>query len=73
MSEEKGCVKCGHTEIEEGTLSATGSGLSKMFDIQHNNFKTITCTNCGYTEFYKESANRTSDFRFILWRIKLHR
>ncbi|MEJ7228478.1 zinc ribbon domain-containing protein, partial [Staphylococcus epidermidis] len=49
-------------EIEEGTLSATGSGLSKMFDIQHNNFKTITCTNCGYTEFYKESANRTSDF-----------
>ena len=54
MSEEKGCVKCGHTEIEEGTLSATGSGLSKMFDIQHNNFKTITCTNCGYTEFYKE-------------------
>ena len=24
MTEEKGCVKCGHTEIEEGTLSATG-------------------------------------------------
>ena len=22
MTEEKGCVKCGHTEIEEGTLSA---------------------------------------------------
>lgn len=62
MTEEKGCVKCGHTEIEEGTLSATGSGLSKMFDVQHNNFKTITCTNCGYTEFYKESTNRTSDF-----------
>lgn len=20
-----GCVKCGHTEVEEGTLSATGS------------------------------------------------
>lgn len=44
-----GCVKCGHTEVEEGTLSATGSGLSKMFDVQHNNFKTITCKNCGYT------------------------
>ncbi|BFL66608.1 MULTISPECIES: zinc ribbon domain-containing protein [Staphylococcus] len=62
MTKEKGCVKCGHTEIEEGTLSATGSGLSKMFDVQHNNFKTITCTNCGYTEFYKESSNRASDF-----------
>lgn len=29
----KGCVKCGHTEIEEGTLSATGSGFSKIFDL----------------------------------------
>ena len=46
---DQGCVKCGHTEIEEGTLSATGSGLSKVFDLQHNNFTTITCKNCGYT------------------------
>ncbi|NWK84617.1 hypothetical protein HYE69_07315 [Staphylococcus sp. GSSP0090] len=58
---EKGCVKCGHTEIEEGTLSATGSGLSKMFDLQHNNFTTITCKNCGYTEFYKADKNRKRD------------
>ena len=27
MAEQNGCVKCGHTEVEEGTLSATGSGL----------------------------------------------
>lgn len=58
---DQGCVKCGHTEIEEGTLSATGSGLSKVFDLQHNNFTTITCKNCGYTEFYKTNNNRTSD------------
>lgn len=43
MVEHQGCVKCGHTEVEEGTLSATGSGLSKVFDLQHNNFITITC------------------------------
>ncbi|PHK48745.1 zinc ribbon domain-containing protein [Staphylococcus edaphicus] len=63
MSEEtqKGCVKCGHTEIEEGTLSATGSGLSKILDLQHNNFTTITCKNCGYTEFYKVDKNRKTD------------
>lgn len=58
---DQGCVKCGHTEIEEGTLSATGSGLSKVFDLQHNNFTTITCKNCGYTEFYKADKNRTTD------------
>lgn len=57
----KGCVKCGHTEVEEGTLSATGSGFSKIFDLQHNNFTTIACKNCGYTEFYKVDKNRTTD------------
>ncbi|EEQ79754.1 zinc ribbon domain-containing protein [Staphylococcus warneri] len=61
MVEHQVCVKCGHTEVEEGTLSATGSGLSKVFDLQHNNFITITCKNCGYTEFYKDDKNRKSD------------
>lgn len=61
MVEHQGCVKCGHTKVEEGTLSATGSGLSKVFDLQHNNFITITCKNCGYTEFYKDDKNRKSD------------
>lgn len=49
-----GCVKCGHTEVEEGTLSATGSGLSKMFDVQHNNFKTITCKIVAIQNFIKQ-------------------
>ena len=48
-----GCVKCGHTEVEEGTLSATGSGLSKMFDV-HNNFKTITCKIVAIQNFIKQ-------------------
>lgn len=61
MTEQNGCVKCGHTEVEEGTLSATGSGLSKVIDLQHNNFKTITCKNCGYTEFYKDTKNNKMD------------
>ena len=25
-NQNQGCIKCGHTEVEEGTLSATGSG-----------------------------------------------
>ncbi|WP_436861761.1 zinc ribbon domain-containing protein [Staphylococcus caeli] len=58
---EKGCIKYGYTEIEEGTLSANGSGLSKMFDVQHNNFTTITYKSCGYTELYKARKNTTSD------------
>ncbi len=49
------CPKCANGSCIEGGLAATGKGLSKMFDIQTNKFTTITCTNCGYTEFYKDN------------------
>ena len=46
------CSKCDHQEAVTKRISVTGSGLSKMMDIQHNNFIALTCTKCGYTEFY---------------------
>ncbi|MCM3718050.1 zinc ribbon domain-containing protein [Fictibacillus phosphorivorans] len=30
----------------------TGSGLSKLLDIQHNHFLFVSCMNCGYVEVY---------------------
>ena len=36
-NQNQGCIKCGHTEVEEGTLSATGSGLSTEFYKQDRN------------------------------------
>ena len=56
-----GCVKCGHTEVEEGTLSQQDLDYLRCLMCKDNNFKTITCKNCGYTEFYKTNNNRTSD------------
>ena len=47
------CVKCsGHT-YESGVLRAAGGALSSVFDISTNKFRFITCTSCGYTEFYR--------------------
>jgi len=60
-STESGCPKCGHNEVEVGSMSATGSGLSKMFDIQTNKFKTVTCAGCGYTELYRDVGSTSSD------------
>lgn len=31
-NDETGCPKCGHTEVDVGEISTTGSGLSKTFD-----------------------------------------
>ena len=60
-SGESGCPKCGHTDASVGNISTTGSGLSKMFDIQTNKFRTVTCSNCGYTELYKDVGSSGGD------------
>ncbi|MFC5970448.1 zinc ribbon domain-containing protein [Halomarina salina] len=56
-----GCPKCGHTEVDIGEISTTGSGLSKMFDIQTNRFNVVTCTGCGYSELYRDVGSSGSD------------
>jgi hypothetical protein len=58
---ERGCPKCGHDDASVGSISTTGSGLSKMFDIQSNTFRTVTCTNCGFTELYADTGSDASD------------
>ena len=59
--DDSGCPKCGHDQVDVSSISTTGSGLSKMFDIQTNKFETVTCTNCGYTELYKNVGSSGSD------------
>jgi len=51
--QETGCPKCGHEDAEVDTIATTGTGLSRVFDIQTRQFRVVTCTNCGYSEFYR--------------------
>lgn len=53
FGDDRGCPKCGRTDTEVDSISTTGSGLSKMFDIQNRKFTVVSCTNCGYSELYK--------------------
>ena len=39
----KGCIKCGSTDAAKKEVAMTGTGLSKMFDIQHNQFIVVYC------------------------------
>ena len=50
---EFSCIKCENKTYEEGKISTTGSGLTKFLNMQSNNFNTISCTECGYTEIFK--------------------
>ena len=46
------CVKCKHQGGHVKRFAATGTGLSRMFDIQHNKFIAVSCAHCGFTEIY---------------------
>jgi len=59
--EDVGCPKCGGEETDVGAISTTGGGLSKMFDVQTNRFTVVTCTNCGYSELYRDVGSGASD------------
>ena len=56
------CPKCENNSYEVDEFCATGSGISKLFDVQNRRFTTITCTKCKYTEMYKGT---TSDLENI--------
>ncbi|MFA9456409.1 zinc ribbon domain-containing protein [Halalkalibacter sp. AB-rgal2] len=58
---KNGCIKCGHTEAKTKEIATTGTGLSKMLDIQHNKFIVVYCTNCGYSELYNREMSSTSN------------
>ncbi len=62
-----GCPKCNGQDVEVGNIATTGSGLSKMFDIQTEKFKTVTCTSCGYTELYADVNDRGMDLADVFF------
>ena len=55
------CPKCGNQHYESDQFQATGGNFAKLFDIQNKRFITITCTQCGYTELYKNVADDGMD------------
>lgn len=55
------CPKCKNKEFEAGELSGTGGFFSKFFNIQNQQFTTITCTKCTYTEMYKGKSSALSN------------
>ena len=50
------CVKCENTEYATGQIRTTGSGLSRFLNLQNQEFTTVSCNNCGYTEVYRMDA-----------------
>lgn len=46
------CAKCGHSGGHVEHLSMSGTGLSRLLEIQTYRYAFVSCKNCGYTEIY---------------------
>jgi len=52
------CPKCGSKTCETGEIRATGSFLTKIFNVQNRRFTSVTCTECRYTELYNIPSSK---------------
>ncbi|WP_439025652.1 zinc ribbon domain-containing protein [Haloarchaeobius sp. DT45] len=59
--DDGGCPKCGGCEVRTDLVSTTGSGFARLFDIQTRQFRVVTCTCCGYAEFYDDTETAEAE------------
>lgn len=46
------CPKCKNRGASVKRFATTGTGISRLLDIQHNEFVAVSCTQCSFTELY---------------------
>lgn len=52
LAQEFVCARCEHQGAQVERLAMTGTGLSRLLEIQHHRYAFVSCANCGYTEVY---------------------
>jgi uncharacterized protein len=52
LSESFVCSKCGERGAHVEHLAMSGTGLSRLLEVQNYRYAFVSCRNCGYTEVY---------------------
>jgi len=52
LAQEFVCKRCRQTGAHVERLSMSGTGLSRLLEIQAYRYAFASCNNCGYTEVY---------------------
>ncbi|MGC9523121.1 MAG: zinc ribbon domain-containing protein [Anaerolineae bacterium] len=61
IAEKFVCAKCRHHGAHVEELSMSGTGISRLFEVQPYRYAFVSCTNCGYTEVYNLDILKGSD------------
>ena len=52
LEQEFVCARCEQKGAHVERLAMSGTGLSRMLEIQKYRYAFVSCTNCGYTEVF---------------------
>ncbi|NIS80239.1 MAG: hypothetical protein GTO14_08525 [Anaerolineales bacterium] len=52
LSDAFRCSKCDQSGAHVEKLAMSGTGVSRLFEIQPYRYAFASCNNCGYTEIY---------------------
>lgn len=52
LAEEFSCRRCGNQGAHVERLAMSGTGLSRLFEVQAYRYAFVSCANCSYTEVY---------------------
>ncbi len=71
LAEKFVCSRCDHKHGRVEKLAMSGTGLSRLLEIQAHRYAFVSCTNCGFTEVYNlrtlEGKDNLGDFLEILF------
>ena len=52
LAEKFVCPKCENLGADVERLAMSGTGLSRLFEVQHHRYAFVSCKHCGFTEVY---------------------
>lgn len=55
------CPKCESPRHAVDEIRAVGGFFTKLIDVQSKKFESVSCKECGYTEFYTRPTSTTSN------------
>lgn len=58
ITNEFKCSKCGHDECITDEVTMSGTGISKIMDINYHHFLFVSCMHCGFVETYNPDVLR---------------
>ncbi|MCP4540969.1 MAG: hypothetical protein GY832_27860 [Chloroflexi bacterium] len=52
LAQEFTCARCKHEGAHVERLAMSGTGISRLLEIQAYRYAFVSCNHCGYTEVY---------------------